>query len=78
MPKMSCVVLAPKSDLHWERTLYDVMGQIKNRPSFSLPLYETREEAEKEYPDVDIFELPLTDEEVAILNTVNFKGKGNA
>jgi len=48
---MSCVVFAPKSDLHWERTLYDVMGQIKNRPSFSLPLYETREEAEKEYPD---------------------------
>jgi len=58
--------------------LYDVMGQIKNRPSFSLPLYETREEAEKEYPDVDIFELPLTDEEVAILNAVNFKEKGNA
>ena len=59
---MSCVVFAPKSDLHWERALYNVMGQIKNRPSFSLPLYETREEAEKEYPDVDIFELPLTDE----------------
>ena len=78
MPKMSCVVFAPKSDLHWERVLYDVMGQIKNRPSFSLPLYETREEAEKEYPDVDIFELPLTDEEVAILNAVNFKRKGNA
>jgi hypothetical protein len=38
------------------------MGQIKNRPSFSLPFYETREVAEKEYPDVDIFELPLTDE----------------
>ena len=78
MPRMSCVVFAPKSDLHWERALYDVMGQIKNRPSFSLPLYETREEAEKEYPDVDIFELPLTDEEVAILNAVNFKEKGNA
>jgi len=44
----------------------------------TLPLYETREEAEKEYPDVDIFELPLTDEEVAILNAVNFKRKGNA
>ena len=72
---MSCVVFAPKSDLHWERALYEVMGQIKNRPSFSLPLYETREEAEKEYPDVDIFELPLTDEEVAILNAINFKRK---
>ena len=59
---MSCVVFAPKSDLHWERALYEVMGQIKNRPSFSLPFYETREEAEKEYPGVDIFELPLTDE----------------
>jgi len=59
---MSCIVLAPKSDLHWERALYNVMGQIKNRPSFSLPFYETREKAEKEYPDVDIFELPLTDE----------------
>jgi len=59
---MSCIVFAPRSDLHWERALYDVMGQIKNRPSFSLPLYETREEAEKEYPDVDIFDLPLTDE----------------
>jgi len=59
---MSCIVLAPKSELHWERALYNVMGQIKNRPSFSLPLYETREAAEKEYPDVDIFELPLTDE----------------
>ena len=67
---MSCVVLAPKSDLHWERTLYDVMGQIKNRPSFSLPLYETREEAEKEYPDVDIFELPLTDENVKRIKQV--------
>jgi len=59
---MNCVVFAPKSDLHWERALYEVMGQIKNRPSFSLPFYETREEAEKEYPGVDIFELPLTDE----------------
>ena len=59
---MSCIVLAPKSELHWERALYNVMGQIKNRPSFSLPLYETREEAEKEYVGVDIFELPLTDE----------------
>ena len=59
---MSCVVFAPKSDRHWERALYNVMGQIKNRPSFSLPFYETREEAEKEYPGVDIFELPLTDE----------------
>ena len=78
MPKMSCVVFAPKSDLHWERALYEVMGQIKNRPSFSLPFYETREEAEKEYPGVDIFELPLTDEEVAILNAVNFKRRGNA
>ena len=67
---MSCIVLAPKSDLHWERTLYDVMGQIKNRPSFSLPLYETREEAEKEYPDVDIFELPLTDENVKRIKQV--------
>ena len=67
---MSCVVFAPKSDLHWERTLYDVMGQIKNRPSFSLPLYETREEAEKEYPDVDIFELPLTDENVKRIKQV--------
>ena len=75
---MSFVVLAPKSELHWERALYNIMGQIKNRPSFSLPFYETREEAEKEYPDVDIFELPLTDEEVAILNAVNFKRKGNA
>jgi len=72
---MSFVVLAPKCELHWERTLYDVMGQIKNRPSFSLPLYETREEAEKEYVGVDIFELPLTDEEVAILNAINFKRK---
>ena len=70
MPKMSCVVFAPKSDLHWERTLYDVMGQIKNRPSFSLPFYETREEAEKEYPDVDIFELPLTDENVKRIKQV--------
>ena len=67
---MSCIVLAPKSDLHWERTLYNVMGQIKNRPSFSLPLYETREEAEKEYPDVDIFELPLTDENVKRIKQV--------
>ena len=72
---MSCVVFAPKSELQWERTLYNVMGQIKNRPSFSLPLYETREEAEKEYVGVDIFELPLTDEEVAILNAINFKRK---
>jgi len=60
---MSFIVLAPKSDLHWERALYNVMGEIKNRPSFSLPFYETREEAEKEYPDVAIFELPLTDGE---------------
>ena len=67
---MSCVVFAPKSELHWERTLYDVIGQIKNRPSFSLPLYETREEAEKEYPDVDIFELPLTDENVKRIKQV--------
>ena len=67
---MSCVVFAPKSDLHWERTLYNEMGQIKNRPSFSLPLYETREEAEKEYPDVDIFELPLTDENVKRIKQV--------
>ena len=59
---MSFVVLAPKSELHWERALYNVMGQIKNRPSFSLPFYETREEAEKDYVGVDIFELPLTDE----------------
>jgi hypothetical protein len=59
---MSCVVLAPKSDLHWGRALYNVMGQIKNKPSFSLPFYETREAAEKEYVDVDIFELPLTDD----------------
>ena len=72
---MSFVVLAPKCELHWERALYNVMGQIKNRPSFSLPLYETREEAEKEYVGVDIFELPLTDEEVAILNAINFKRK---
>jgi len=64
---MSFVVLAPKSELHWERALYNIMGQIKNRPSFSLPFYETREEAEKEYPDVDIFELPLTDENVLTL-----------
>ena len=70
MPRMSCVVFAPKSELHWERTLYNVMGQIKNRPSFSLPLYETREAAEKEYPDVDIFELPLTDENVKRIKQV--------
>ena len=75
---MSVIVLAPKCELHWERALYNVMGQIKNRPSFSLPLYGTREEAEKAYPDVDIFELPLTDEEVAILNAINFKRRGNA
>jgi len=72
---MSFVVLAPKSELHWERALYDVMGQIKNRPSFSLPLYETREEAEKEYVGVDIFELPLTDEnEKRIKQTVSLNG----
>jgi len=72
---MSVIVLAPKCELHWERALYNVMGQIKNRPSFSLPLYETREEAEKEYVGVDIFELPLTDEEVGRLKAANFKRK---